>query len=613
MSGTEPVHASAEVADTPLDWKIDPTIHDVVIIGKSPISCLRPFMLNPFTGAGPCGLAVAARMREDTPSALFTDFEHQRWHWLRKHSHRQNRLKTRGRAGNMVVLDPSDTRRTSTSYNPSAENDHHMHANDYSIKVLDNTGSVWMEKWQKLFSAYDIKTLRSPMFFHPGPEDRDGLKAFAYVQRRENEMTELKNICGKEISKHQKKKSIKRNARKDEPRGKAIDERDKQDYYTPSTALFEDYCKDCVSRYRLDRLVEQADVVSVRYNDTVDDSWPHQCFRITTTSGEYYARAVVMATGPGTPTPIPISLTEGAGACHTSALLKMGPVAPHVRRKVELKQTTNVIVIGGGLTSAQVAHLALKQGVTKVYHIMRSEYKEKNFDLELSWLAKYKNVNLAEYWGLESEGDRVAAIIEARNGGSITPAYSSTLKALMEKGKMERHTKTTIASKTWDSDTMQWTITTTPSISLPKIDFIYYATGANIDINKVPLVEDLMRDHPIATTAGFPCLTNELQWNEEVPFFVAGRYASLRLGPGAANLEGARTGAERIVSRIQELGQQWKQKEERMRDISKDIENEIGTSDHNEKEKFANFRTAYGYGASHCNMYDALAAGDEGD
>lgn len=29
-------------------------------------------------GGGPCGLAVAARLHESTPSALFTDSEHQR-------------------------------------------------------------------------------------------------------------------------------------------------------------------------------------------------------------------------------------------------------------------------------------------------------------------------------------------------------------------------------------------------------------------------------------------------------------------------------------------------------------------------------------------------------
>ncbi|KAF7115949.1 hypothetical protein CNMCM5793_003782 [Aspergillus hiratsukae] len=47
------------------------SLHDVIIIG-----------------AGPCGLAVAARLNEATPSAMFTDEEHQRYHWINKHSGR---------------------------------------------------------------------------------------------------------------------------------------------------------------------------------------------------------------------------------------------------------------------------------------------------------------------------------------------------------------------------------------------------------------------------------------------------------------------------------------------------------------------------------------------
>lgn len=173
-------------------------IHDVLIIG-----------------AGPCGLAVAARMREQTPSALFADFEHQRYHWLQKHAKRQNKLKTKGRAGSMIVLENAQPSRKSST---SGLNDNHLHASEYSIHVLDSTGSQWMSKWQSLFAAFNIKTLRSPLFFHPGPEDRDGLKAFAMIKGRQQEMVELKSICGKELSKHQKKKALKRNIRKDEPR-----------------------------------------------------------------------------------------------------------------------------------------------------------------------------------------------------------------------------------------------------------------------------------------------------------------------------------------------------------------------------------------------------------
>ena len=50
-------------------------VHDVLIVG-----------------AGPGGLAVAARLREPTPSAVFTDAEHDRYQWVNKYSGRMNLL-----------------------------------------------------------------------------------------------------------------------------------------------------------------------------------------------------------------------------------------------------------------------------------------------------------------------------------------------------------------------------------------------------------------------------------------------------------------------------------------------------------------------------------------
>ena len=42
-------------------------------------------------------------------------------------------------------------------------------------------------------------------------------------------------------------------------------------------------------------------------------------------------------------------------------------------------------------------------------------------------------------------------------------------------------------------------------------------------------------------------------WDEDIPLFLTGGLAGLRLGPGAANLAGARQGAERIAWKIEEL------------------------------------------------------------
>jgi choline dehydrogenase-like flavoprotein len=152
-----------------------PFIHDVVIIG-----------------AGPCGLAVAARLREQTPSALFTEAEHNRYHWIHKHTHSAS-IKN-SRTGNI--------RRGSGPESDGSP----------SMLILDSSGKEWLTKWKMLFKRLEITHLRSPMFFHPDPQDRDGLLAFAHAEGREAECVEIVGCVGKEISKHQIKK--KRKARK---------------------------------------------------------------------------------------------------------------------------------------------------------------------------------------------------------------------------------------------------------------------------------------------------------------------------------------------------------------------------------------------------------------
>lgn len=149
-----------------------PDLYDVIIVG-----------------AGPCGLATAARLRESTPSALFTDEEHHRYHWINKA--RQATIKN-SRTGHTRKLCGS------SSWQGSSGNT--------SMLVIDNSGDTWMSKWKRLFSLLEISHLRSPMFFHPDPRDRDGLLAYAHAIRVQDDCLEIAGCVGKEKSKHQMKK-----------------------------------------------------------------------------------------------------------------------------------------------------------------------------------------------------------------------------------------------------------------------------------------------------------------------------------------------------------------------------------------------------------------------
>ena len=185
----------------------DPTIHDVIIIG-----------------AGPCGLGVAARIHEETPSAMFTDEEHQRYHWIKKHKGRMNLVQAGRSKKNGVRAEkwnrglknenentPEKQRRASSdsaSSVPSLASSDSSSSSDSSIStlVLDGSGDQWMQRWNNAFRVLEIKQLRSPMFFHVDPGDRDGMLAYAQETGREEDLWEISGCVGKEMSKHKKKK-----------------------------------------------------------------------------------------------------------------------------------------------------------------------------------------------------------------------------------------------------------------------------------------------------------------------------------------------------------------------------------------------------------------------
>ena len=169
--------------------------------------------------------------------------------------------------------------------------------------------------------------------------------------------------------------------------GVEIDERDRKDYFSPSTSLFADYCAYIIERYGLDEpgQILKQEVTDIAYDylpDNTDAATPNsKTFTIVTSAGRtFYSRSVVLAIGAGGmgldkifPWR-PSTEAEGAKACCHSMEIKSFP-SPNVRQKLQQRQQTNVVVIGGGLSSAQIVDMAVRKGVTKVWFLMRSEMK----------------------------------------------------------------------------------------------------------------------------------------------------------------------------------------------------------------------------------------------
>lgn len=289
-------------------------------------------------------------------------------------------------------------------------------------------------------------------------------------------------------------------------------------------------------------------------------------FTVTTDQTRRYARAVVLAVGPANAATIPrfpsmpadSSTRPYPQSCHSTQIEQFPD--PIVQEKINRGQETNILVVGGGLTSAQLSDLAIRRGVTTVWHIMRGTCRVKPFDVDLKWMAKYRNVEQAAFWSADSDDERLQMLRAARGGGSITPLFHKKLKEHIALGRLELRTNTILANAAFEQDedcgrsSGRWIVKTEPAIeNLPRFDYIYFATGVEPDLSALPYLRTMMDTHPIPVLGGFPILNQQLMWKDDVPLFVTGRLAALQLGPSAPNLGGAKMGAERIALALQDM------------------------------------------------------------
>lgn len=336
-----------------------------------------------------------------------------------------------------------------------------------------------------------------------------------------------------------------------------LDERDRNDYFRPSHAAFRAYCDEVAEYYHLENIVQKSQVSSITYD--IQES--PGLFTLETSTGTKKAKIVVFAAGaaskPAIPPESPLLKAAPQGSV-THAFLNpnasfLGLFPEHILRKIKSNKSSSIAVIGGGLTSAQVSAAAASAGISKIHHLVRGPLKVKHFDIDLPWVGKYKNYHLASFWSADDDEERWDMMRDARGGGSINPEYKKILTGLIKREILELRENTTIENAAWDEDAKMWTLETSPPMKRLHVDHVIYATGVPADFSTVPALSPLRATAPIKSVGGMPCLTTDLMWNEEMPFFFTGRLAGLRLGPAAGNLEGARQGAERIAWKVSEL------------------------------------------------------------
>lgn len=184
----------------------------------------------------------------------------------------------------------------------------------------------------------------------------------------------------------------------------------------------------------------------------------------------------------------------------------------------------------------------------------------------MDWVTKYRNVKQSAFYMRDSDEERWEMIQNAREGGSFNPEYYKIVMDHVKNKKLNLLTNTVIKSQTWNQDSKSWSLqleiseldkktneTKYSYRQLENVDYIYFATGVAADVPSLPFLKPILESHKIGFVSGLPCLTDNLQWNDDIPLFMTGKNAFLRMGPVSANLAGARLGAERIGWWIEEL------------------------------------------------------------
>lgn len=258
---------------------------------------------------------------------------------------------------------------------------------------------------------------------------------------------------------------------------------------------------------------------------------------------------------PATPSP---SASEASTAASKGASASSVPLASHLPASLH---TGRLLVVGGGLTSAQLACEVLRTAAPQ-WHVdwcIRGWLRVKSFDVDTEWVSpSTANMCMAQFHALDSIDEKIRVIRAARQGGSITHEAMQQVKQWTQDKRLRLREHTEVHKMEWISklhddkgDVAEpsqssagrpsassgfWRVhlhrhdpsaiaaapvcgpgSVSPCavhVEVFECDAVWLCTGSAPDVRQHAFLRDLACTHAVHAESGLPIVDDHLRWTK---------------------------------------------------------------------------------------------------